>query len=119
MPGSSSISKTRAETFIATTEDIHQSPGHKNAFFLKAAGAGLLRCRPGLVNPGEHNAKGSALIQQGLVLQSPAVLFHDARRNRQPQAGAGLLGGEEWIEKALLDIRRNPLPGVCNLEDHS
>src|SRR5581483_1077894 len=44
------------------------------------------------------------------------VLVHDLGNNGQPQSYAGLLGGDEWIEYLLTQLRRNPR--TCVLDSH-
>src|SRR5579875_1748876 len=61
------------------------------------------------LNPRQNNAEGGAAIDLRLILKRAAVFFDNARGNGQPQAGAGIFGGEKGIEEAFLDLRGNAL----------
>ena len=60
--------------------------------------------------------KVRAVVDLGLILKRAAVLFDDPSGDRKSEAGAGFLGGEEWIEQALFNFRRNSFPGVGDFE---
>ena len=60
-----------------------------------------------LFDGGEHDAKRRAAIDLRLKLQSAAMFFDDARRDRQPETRASFLRAEERIEQTLLHIWRN------------
>src|SRR5947199_9898571 len=67
----------------------------------------------------QDNAKGRAATDLSLILERTAMLLDNARRNRQAQPGAGLFGGEERVEEALLYFQRDTLAGVNHLQnDH-
>ena len=60
----------------------------------------------------QDNAKGRTAIDLGLILERTAMFFNNARRDRQTQPGAGLFGGKERVEEALLNVQGNTLAGV-------
>src|SRR2546430_13689479 len=70
----------------------------------------LLRAR-------QDNAKDRPPIDLGLVLECAAMLFNNARRNREAQPGASLFGGKERVEEALLNFQGDTLAGVNHLQN--
>jgi hypothetical protein len=46
----------------------------------------------------KHNAKGSAAIHPGLILERASVLLDDPCRDGQPQACAGVFGAKKGVE---------------------
>src|SRR5437773_11045363 len=65
----------------------------------------------------QDNAKGRTAPDLGLILERPAMFFNNARRDRQTQPGAGLFGGKERVEEALLNFQRDALAGVNQFQD--
>ena len=65
----------------------------------------------------QDDAKGRAVIDLGLILESAAMFFNYARRDRQAQPGASLFSGKERIEKTLLNLSRDALAGVHHFQD--
>src|SRR5204862_7790209 len=65
----------------------------------------------------QDNAKGRAAIDLGLILECAAMLFNNARRNRQAQPGARVFGGKERVEKPLLNFQGDTLAGVNHLQN--
>src|SRR5881394_4104226 len=65
----------------------------------------------------QDNAKGRTAIDLGLILECPAMFFNNAHRDRQAKSGAGLFGGKEWVEEALLYFQGNTLAGVNHLQN--
>ena len=45
------------------------------------------------------------------------MFFNNARRDRQAQPSAGLFGGKERVEEALLNFQGNTLAGVNHLQN--
>ena len=54
-------------------------------------------------------------------LDRSAVLLDDAAAKREAEPGSfpGGLGGEEWLEDLVLDLRRDAWPRVTHLESHA
>src|SRR3989442_15817279 len=65
----------------------------------------------------QDNAKGRTAIDLGLILECSAMFFDNACRDRQAQSGAGLFGGKERVEQALLNFQGNTLAGVNHLQN--
>src|SRR5437667_12563648 len=65
----------------------------------------------------QDNTKGRTAIDLGLILKCTAMFFNNARRNRQAQSGAGLLGGKKRVEKPLLNFQGDTLAGVNYLQN--
>src|SRR6267378_8243 len=62
----------------------------------------------------QDNAEGRAVAGPGLILEHAAMLFHDARGNRQAEASACFLGAEERVEEVLLSLVRDAFTGVAH-----
>src|SRR6267142_1489212 len=68
----------------------------------------LRHCRP--VSARQSNSEFSELADPAIDLNRAAVLLgHDVIADRQakPCALSGRLGGEEWLEQLVLDLRGN------------
>src|SRR5882724_12938304 len=64
----------------------------------------------------QDNAKGRAATDLGLILERTAMLFDNARGNRQAEPRAGFFGGKERVEEALLYFQWDTLAGVNYLQ---
>src|SRR5262249_25657632 len=66
----------------------------------------------------ECQPKACAVSGLAGYVQGAAVRVDDLGDDGQPQPHARLLGGEEWVEDLLLELRRNAGTGVLNLDHH-
>ena len=65
---------------------------------------------------GQHQGEGGAAVELGGIPDGAAVAVENAGGDGQAQSGAALLGGEEWIEHARLDLGGNTGTGVADLQ---
>ena len=64
------------------------------------------------------NLKCRWLIQLALQRDDPAKALCDLVRYGEPQSGAGVFGGEKWIENPVLLVWSDAWTGVLNSDYH-
>src|SRR5262249_33877383 len=104
---------------LTTTDSPQGSPlgGHEGSNPAISLMSALLRILPGDRQPNPEPRVAGRRLQRNV---SVVLLDHDAPRDVKPEARslAHRLGGEERFEYTVLDLRRDPGPGVAEPHEH-